>query len=140
MLTWDALNAKWNEWVLGYGPDTQNSFMQWLGMQKPDWRKMMLTLVGLVVGLIMLVSVLLMLRYRPPPRDPAAVLYQRFVKKTRVEPRTGETASVFALRVRESGPVPAETVDKVTSAYLDARYGPTDNEAMRRLMHAVGTM
>jgi len=29
-MTWDALNAKWNEWVLGYGPDTQNKFMEWL--------------------------------------------------------------------------------------------------------------
>jgi len=139
-MTWDALNAKWNEWVLGYGPDTQNSFMQWLGMDKPDWRKMLLTLVGLVVGLIMLVSVLLMLRYRPPPRDPAAVLYQRFVKKTGVEPRTGETASVFALRVREAGAIPDDAVEVVTDAYLDARYGPDGDQAFERLKRAVGTI
>ncbi len=140
VMTWDALNAKWNEWVLGYGPDTQNSFMQWLGMNEPNWRKMLLTLVALVVGLVMLISVLLMLRYRPPPRDPAAVLYQRFVKKTGFEPRTGETARVFALRIRGSGPVPADTVNEVTNAYLDARYGPEDDQAIRRLMHAVGTI
>ncbi len=140
VMTWDALNAKWNEWVLGYGPDTQNSFMQWLGMEKPNWRQMMLTLVGLVVGLIMLVSVLLMLRYRPPPRDPAAVLYQRFVKKTRIEPRTGETARVFALRVQEAGTMPRDTVVDVTDAYLDARYGPDDEQAFERLKSAVGAI
>ena len=140
VMTWDALNAKWNEWVLGYGPDTQDSFMQWLGMEDPNWRKMMLTLVGLVVGLIMLVSVLLMLRYRPPPRDPAAVLYRRFVKKTRVEPRTGETARVFALRVHETGSIPEDVVDNVTDAYLDARYGPEGEQAFERLRRAVGAI
>lgn len=101
---------------------------------------MMLTLVGLVVGLVMLVSVLLMLRYRPPPRDPAAVLYQRFVKKTRIEPRTGETARVFALRVLEAGTVPGDAVDTVTDAYLDARYGPDDELAFERLKRAVGAI
>ena len=139
-LTWDALNAKWNEWILGYGPDTQNSFMKWLGMQDPSWRKMMLTLIGLVIGLIMLISVLLMIRYRPPPKDEAAVLYERFVKKTGLEPQTGETAQIFALRVRESGKLEPTTVDTITSAYHDARYGTGDDAAFERLKQAVGAM
>ncbi len=140
VMTWDAVNAKWNAWVLGYGPETQDSFMRWLGMENPNWRKMILTLVGLVVGLVMLVSVLLMLRYRPPPRDPAAILYQRFVKKSRIEPRTGETARVFALRVRETGAIPDDIVDNVTNAYLDARYGPDDEQAFKKLKRVVGTI
>ncbi len=139
-MTWDAFNAKWNAWVLGYGGETQDTFMHWLGMEDPNWRTMLLTLVGLVVGLIMFVSVLLMLRYRPPPRDPAAVLYQRFVKRTGVEPRTGETARVFALRVVETGSVSEDTVDNVTNAYMDARYGPCDDQAFERLKRAVGAI
>jgi len=138
-MAWDAVNAKWNEWVLGYGPDTQNSFMQWLGMHEPTWRKMMLTLVVLVIGLIMAISLLLMFRYQPPPRDRAAQLYARFVKKTGLEPRIGETARVFALRVREAGVVSAETVARVTDAYMDARYGG-DIDACDRLQKAVGAM
>ena len=139
-LTWDALNAKWNDWILGYGPETQNSFLRWLGMENPTWRKMMLTLVGLVVGLIMLISVLLMIRYRPPAKDEAALLYQRFVKKVGLEPDTGETAQVFALRVRETGQVRPATVDTITDAYLDARYGSGGDDAFARLKEAVGTM
>ncbi len=139
-LTWDAVNAKWNEWVLGYGPDTQNSFMQWLGMNDPNWRKMMLTLVAFVVGLVMLISVLLMWRYRPPPSDPATILYRRFVRKTGVEPRTGETARIFALRVNEAGALSDEAVDEVTDAYMSARYGPEGDDALQRLRKAVGAM
>jgi len=139
-LTWDALNAKWNEWVLGYGADTQNSFMKWLGMQEPSWRKMLLTLVGLVIGLIMLISVLLMFRYRPPEKDRAAILYRQFVKKTGLELQTGETVRIFALRVQESGRVPTPAVETITEAYLDARYGPGGDAAFDRLRQAVGAM
>ena len=122
-LTWDAMNAKWNEWVLGYGPETQKSFMEWLGMDDPSWRKMMLTLITLVVGLVMLISLLLMLRYRPPQKDEAARLYHRFVKKTGLQPQTGETAHVFAQRVLESRAAPDRAVSEITAAYMDARYG-----------------
>ena len=138
-MAWDAVNAKWNEWVLGYGPDTQNAFMQWLGMHEPTWRKMMLTLVILVIGLIMVISVLLMLRYRPPQKDEVALLYARYVKKTGMEPRTGETARVFALRVRDAGVMQDDTVETITAAYMDARYGD-DEEAAERLHEAVSAI
>jgi hypothetical protein len=139
-LTWDVLNAKWNDWILGYGPDKQNSFMRWLGMDDPSWRKMLLTLIGLVIGLIMMVSLLLMFRYAPPKKDAAALLYQRFIKKTGMEPRTGETARLFALRVRQASVLPDNVVDTVTDAYLDARYGNGGEEAQRRLQQAVAAM
>jgi transglutaminase-like putative cysteine protease len=139
-LTWDAMNATWNEWILGYGPDTQKSFMEWLGMDNPSWRKMMLTLVSLVIGLIMLISLLLMLRYRPPQKDEAARLYRRFIKKTGLQPQTGETARVFALRVLKSNAAPDETVNEITDAYMDARYGRGGEKARGRLRDAVGAM
>ena len=139
-LTWDALNAKWNEWVLGYGPGTQNSFMKWLGMNEPSWRKMLLTLVGLVIGIIMLISLAMVLRYLPPAKDKASILYQRFVKKSGIDLNTGETAHLFARRVRAAGRIPAPTVEAVTEAYLDARYGLGGEAAFARLKEAVETI
>jgi len=139
-LTWDAMNAKWNDWVLGYGPEKQDRFMEWLGMDDPDWRKMMLTLVALVVGLILIISVLLSLRYRPPTRDRAAVLYERFVKKAGVAPQTGETATVFAVRAEIESKIPAEAIQAVTTTYLDARYGSGGLAAMQRLESAVAVV
>jgi len=138
-MTWDAINATWNEWILGYGPEAQDSFMKWLGMDDPSWRKMMLTLVGLVVGLIMLISLLMMYRYRPPQKDEAARLYQRFVKKTGLTPQTGETARVFASRVQKDGNLPDTTVDTITNACMDARYAD-DATAHDCLQQAVGAM
>ena len=139
-MTWDALNAKWNDWVLGYGPDTQNSFMNWLGMDDPNWRKMLLTLVGSVVGLILAISGLMMLRYRSPPRDRASVLFGRFVKKTGMQQLTGETAHQFEHRATTEGAVGFDAARSVTGAYHDARYGPPDEQALARLRSAIAAV
>jgi transglutaminase-like putative cysteine protease len=132
-LTWDVLNTKWNEWVLGYGPENQNKFMQWLGMDDPDWQKMMLTLLGIVIALIVLISFLLMLRYRPPAKDRALILYERFIRKSQVAPRTGEAPSTFATRAADDSILPQTSIDSVTKLYLDARYGPHSLANMQRL-------
>jgi len=132
-LTVDAMNAKWNEWVLGYGPENQDKFMRWLGMDDPDWRTMMLTLIGIVVALILLLSFLLMLRYRPRPKDRAAILYKRFVRKSQVTLEIGETPATFAARAAEESPLTDVTIESITSSYLEARYGSSDPAAMQRL-------
>ena len=136
-LYWDAMNAQWNEWVLGYGPENQNKFMEWLGMDDPDWRKMMLTMIAIVIGLVLLVSLLLSLRYRPPRRDRAAILYRKFVKKTGVEPETGETPAVFADRLDGESEIPQDRVNAITTAYLAARYGAPNPQALQRLESVV---
>lgn len=136
-LTWDALNAKWNDWVLGYGPENQGKFMEWLGMEDPDWRQMMLTLVAIVVILIGVISLLLMLRYRPPPKDAAAILYQKFTKKVGVPPSRGETPLSYAVRLAREQTRMAGPADSITAQYLDARYGPPDLVALEKLKVSV---
>jgi transglutaminase-like putative cysteine protease len=139
-MTWDAMNAKWNEWVLGYGPDTQDSFMEWLGMDDPNWRKMLLTLVGGVVGLILAISGLMMLRSRAPAKDRAAVLYARFVRKTGLQQRTGETPQGFALRAVNESVVAENAVTTITGNYLNARYGPGDEQALATLRSSIAAI
>ncbi len=139
-LGWDALNAGWNDWVLGYGPNKQNDFMRMLGMDDPSWRKMMLTLVTLVIGLILLVSAGLAIRYRPPSRDRAAILYRRFVGKTGFDIEIGEAPDTFAVRVGNASKLGADTINDITDTYLEARYGGTDAAALQRLEEQVGAM
>ena len=139
-MTWDALNAKWNDWVLGYGPETQNKFMNWLGMDDPNWRKMLLTLVASVIGLILAISALLMLRYRLPPKDRASVLYAKFINKTGLQQHTGETALEFAHRAMVEGNLSQDSVTAVTGAYLNARYGPENEAALLHLRLSVAAI
>jgi protein-glutamine gamma-glutamyltransferase len=138
-LSWDALNAHWNEWVLGYGPDKQDGFMRWLGMDDPQWRNMLLWLIGLVVGLTVLVSAMLMWHYRPPRPDRPSLLYRRFVGATGLTPAIGETPAAFAKRAAADSGVRAELVCAITSAYQSARYGD-DRNAMHDLEHLVARL
>ena len=133
VLAWDVANAKWNEWILGYGPENQERFMDWLGMDDPNWRKMLLTLVAIVTGLTMLISLVLMLRNRPPRKDRAAVLYGEFVRKSGLQPTIGETPHLFAERVQSGSKLPANAVRKITDTYLDVRYGPSNPQLLQSL-------
>jgi len=136
-MTWDAMNAKWNEWILAYGPDNQGKFMEWLGMDEPDWRKMMLALVAIVVLLTAIISVMLIMRYRPPPKDEAARLYRKFTAAAGLDPEMGETPfSYFARLTSERSEITARA-DDITSLYLDARYGPPDLASVKALQSAV---
>jgi transglutaminase-like putative cysteine protease len=136
-LTWDALNAGWNEWVLGYGPENQNLFLQSLGMNKPTWRKMMLTLIAVTVALIAIVSFLLMLRYLPPRKDPAAILYRKFTRATGVSPGRGETPLAYSNRVARQKADIAAAASDITEQYLNARYGPPQVLALEKLRESV---
>ena len=136
-LTWDALNAKWNGWILGYGPENQGRFMQWLGIDEPDWRKMALTLLSVVLVLISGISFLLMRRYRPPKKDEAAILYKKFIRKVSVRPRTGETPREYAARLATANAAPPDEVNDITERYQAARYGKPAVGSLAALRRAV---
>ncbi len=136
-LTLDVLNAKWNEWILAYGEENQMRFMEWLGMDEPDWRQMMLTLVVIVTVLTGIISLLILLRYRPPPKDAAAILYRKFTEKAGIMPARGETPLSYALRLKREREAIAAEADAITATYLDARYGPPNLVAVDKLQAAV---
>lgn len=138
-LTWDALNAGWNEWVLGYGPDKQDGFMQRLGMESPTWRKLMLTMIAIVGVITILLSGIMMLRYRPPRRDRAAILYDKFVRRMGLPPETGETPDAFAARAAAAGRLSNEAIDRVTRAYVAVRYGSAGDTGLAELEKAVSS-
>lgn len=136
-MAYDVLNAKWDEWILGYGPEAQNKLMNLLGMSDPSWRKMLLTLVFVVIGIVLLISYLLYRRYQPPPRDAASILYHRFLRKVGLQPEVGETPRRYAVRAGEHGKVSAASISDVTAAYMEARYGPAGDDALGRLQQEV---
>ncbi len=74
-----------------------------------------------------------MLRYRPPAKDRALLLYERFIRKSKVELEIGETPAAFAQRAIEDSPLSDDAIESITESYLDARYGPHERTAMQRL-------
>lgn len=137
VLVWDSLNARWNDWVLGYGPDAQRDFLRWLGMDDPRWEKLVTLLVA-ILGIAMgALALWLAWRYRPPPADAAARLYRRFAARLGLSPRTGEAPLAFAERAARARPSLAPDIGRISRLYLRARYAEpaaleTLREAVRR--------
>jgi transglutaminase-like putative cysteine protease len=66
VLSWDAANAAWNNWVLAYGPDRQLALMSSAGIQRPSSGYLVATLVVTVT--VFLVGFTLIQQYRERPR------------------------------------------------------------------------
>lgn len=133
-LQWDMLNAAWNAWVLGYGPELQQQFMAKLGLR--DWRRMILTLVLLVTVLLGAVGLWALWQSRPARHaDEALQLWNRVSRKLKrigLERRDSEGPEAWAARVIKQQPELASSMQALTRDYVQARYvGQAD--AVQRL-------
>jgi protein-glutamine gamma-glutamyltransferase len=51
---WEALDNRWNQWVLNYSRGQQIDLMKKLGFESPSWQDVTLLLVGILSGLALL--------------------------------------------------------------------------------------
>jgi hypothetical protein len=48
--TWDAINNRWNQWVLNYSQDRQFDLLKNLGFSSPSWTDLAYVLIAIVVA------------------------------------------------------------------------------------------
>lgn len=136
---WEAINNRWNQWVLGYNPDRQRELLRDLGLGDIDWRGMAALLAALS-GTILLAITLWALRQRPQ-HDAAQRLWLRFCRRlARIglprEPWEGPQD--FAERVARQRPELADTLRAAAAAYVAARYDRPAPDAIARLATTLG--
>ncbi|HWP94453.1 MAG TPA: DUF3488 and transglutaminase-like domain-containing protein [Gammaproteobacteria bacterium] len=138
-LTWDAINAGWNEWFLGYGPELQRQFLEDLGMDSPDWQRMTTAMAISIALLLLALTAYLMWLNRPRPPDPVVRAYGTFcarLAKCGIVRAAWEGPLDFAARARQARPDLADAIDTITSLYVGIRYGrvrkPSDIEVLRQ--------
>ena len=125
--TWDAVNARWDEWVLGYGPATQRRFMQWLGMDDPRWQKLAMALGLATLLALALVAWRLARRYAKKPLDAAEKTYRRVLARAGVKLEPFETASVAAATFRQRYPALSERATAFFAVYQAIRFAGLDD-------------
>ncbi len=129
-LNLDAINNRWNQLVLGYGPEQQRDFLQNLGLDIKDWRKLAWVFLVFVGGLFLIITAFVLIpRHRQV--DPVLKHYQRFCRKLarRGLPRAeNETAGSYAQRIKTSRPDLSEKVDQITQLYSHLRYASSGNQ------------
>ena len=136
----DALNNRWNQWVLGYGPARQRELLRGLGFPDVSWQGIARLLALAVIGAMVLVAALVLYRPRQRP-DPARQLYDRFCRKLArqgIRRREPEGPEDFARRAAAQLPRQADDILAISRDYIALRYGPArDPHRLQRLRRAV---
>lgn len=122
---WDALDNKWNLWVLSYGKDRQANLLAGLNFGGLGWQStaiLLLTLVGTILVTMMIVATTRKRR----SRDAVVHAYQNFCRKLA---RRGlsrwpyEGPGDFAERVAAQRPDLAVQARNIAGLYAVLRYG-----------------
>ncbi len=137
---WEAVNNAWNQHILGYDPQRQRELLSRLGLPETDWRSLA-TVLGIACSLLVAAMTAWTL-YQRPAIDPARRLWLTALSqlaRRQVDCAPWETPMAVAQRVREQRPELAETFQNVVDAYLQARYGKSNNN-LNALREAVARL
>jgi transglutaminase-like putative cysteine protease len=123
-LNLDAINNRWNQWVLSYGPQRQAEFLNNLGLDIKNWRQLAWVFALVIGGLLVCIAIWL-LRPQRLQADPVLKIYRTFCRKLArrgLVRRENETAGDFARRIKQQRPELARQVDRITALYAHLRY------------------
>jgi hypothetical protein len=134
-LSWDALNATWDRWVLAFGPDQQSALLESLGIRSPSLRDIALA-CAITVSALLVVFTLFGLRAGPARPDRVEEAWQRLCRRLAkvARPRaTHEGPAEYAAAVAALRPDLGSPVQALAGHYLRLRYEqtPTVAEAQR---------
>lgn len=134
-MAWDAVQARWDAWVLAYGPDTQQAFLERLGLPSKDAMKLAGIMVVLI-GLTMLAIWFgLSLNQRPArSRDPVERLWQVFQRRMAragLERHAAEGPAAWLERLRQERPAVGEQIAPLIKRFRSARYAGNDSHLDR---------
>ncbi|MFP4611423.1 MAG: DUF3488 and DUF4129 domain-containing transglutaminase family protein [Thiohalophilus sp.] len=133
---WDALNNRWQQWVIGYNTSRQNALLRALGLDNISWRSLIALLFSALGIALLIIAILL---FRPPPAsgNHAVRLYRRFLRKLArqgLEKPASETPARFAQRVARERPGLADRARMITQYYLQLRYASLDEREQKKLL------
>lgn len=138
---WEAVNNRWNQWVLGYNPERQREMLSRLGLGDIDWRGMTALLAALCG--VTLLGVTAWTLWQRPHQDPAQRAWNRFCQKLRklgVSPReVWEGPLNYAQRVAGTQPQWGDIAHEAATNYAAARYGQPGS-AQRAGLHRLREM
>jgi transglutaminase-like putative cysteine protease len=141
-LIWDSINNRWNGWILGYGPEMQKLFMQYLGMENvAAYRLIVILTITLAISLAV-IAIISFRQRRPVNRDHAQLIYQRLCRKlgkAGFKKNTFDGASTYLKAIeKDNAPLGRELVP-IFDLYIDLRYRRHGKamEDTKRLKHMV---
>ncbi|MDH3713720.1 MAG: DUF3488 and transglutaminase-like domain-containing protein [Gammaproteobacteria bacterium] len=128
-LLWDSLNNRWNNWVLGYGPEIQKRLFGGMGFGKYTAAKAAAALVLGIACLLAIISIAPLLKSRERNRILRAYrIYCRKLAIAGLPRRPHEGPLDYAQRAREVFPSHAEQIDLITKLFVGLFYADKPQE------------
>ena len=141
---WDAMDNRWNEWIIGYGPELQKQFLEMM-FNKPMHAADMV--LYLMLGLALLTLLVVMWLFKPFAREKQDIMercYRRFLEKLQskgIEKYAYEGEQDFCVRASQALPEYRHQIQRVSKLYISwryrskssPRYGEMMKQATRRL-------
>ena len=127
---WEALNNRWNQWVLNYSRGQQFDVLKRIGVETPSWEDLALLLVATLSGLALAGAVWAWLdRHRVDPWVRQLEAFKRALGMVGVAAAAHEAPRTLAGRVRATLGGGGETLAALLDALEARRYG---RDAARR--------
>ncbi len=113
----DAVNNRWNQWVLDYSRQTQFKLLEALGVDSPRWEDLLFALIAVVSGGSAIGALWAWFdRRRQEPAQRLRARLKAALARVGVTMADHDTPGVLAMRVRERhGPAGAALADSLTA-------------------------
>ena len=121
---WDAVNNRWNQWVLGYNNKRQKSFFAALGIPEITWiglSQLLFSILSLLIGILAFV----VFSNKSHKKDVVQDYYYKFLKQLKkydLTKNSSEGAGDFCYRATTKLPKKKNHIEKVTQLYQQLRY------------------
>ncbi|GHF55505.1 transglutaminase [Deinococcus metalli] len=130
----DAVQNRWDDVIIGYGGEQQQSLLSRVGLGDVGGARYAVVLTLLLA--LALLPAALWRRRLAVPNDPAARALHDLTVRLRLPREPGETPSAYAERARAQWPALGPALDAVVRAYHAARYAPGDHAGAEREVRA----
>lgn len=123
-LRWDAVNNRWNQWVLGYDHERQMALISRIKGSAATWEDLIEGLLISIGSAVLLISAMLLVRMQPrDPLEHAYLRFQRRLARAGIQRLPHEGPLDFGARAAAQIPHQAETIREITVHYAQLRYG-----------------
>lgn len=139
-MSWDAVNTRWNRWVLTFGPKSQETMMSIVGIEKPSLQYLTIAL-AISTTIFLIILGLLQRRSNKPRIDQLQKCYQRLCARTGKisrPRRSSEGPQEYADAICKLRPDLATDLQNLFATYISLRYDSlSDTQATQNFSQAV---
>ena len=137
--TWDAVNNRWNQWILGYNNKRQKAFFTALGIEEISWQGLS-QLLFIILAILTALLAFIVFSNKAKAKNNVQRYYLKFLNKLNkvdIVKATSEGADDFAKRAISVLPHKKSSITSITDLYQQLRYHTHTEENFNLFKHQI---